>query len=65
MRSVQENPADPLGSIGPAIRPATPPAPSPAKTFETVDYLPPGLAEKPADPTPINPGVWSDDSGND
>lgn len=40
MREVHENPADPLGSLGPAIKPATPARPDPVRQFEQASDLP-------------------------
>lgn len=58
MRSTNE-PVDRLPTLGAPIRPATPPTPEPAKTFELGNWqstLPDGLAEKP-DPAPA-PLAW-------
>lgn len=61
MRSTTDNPVDPLGNLGQAIKPAAPaPAPSPAQGFELGNWattLPDGLAEKPAEPAPADPVV--------
>jgi len=56
MRSTNDNPVDPLGQIGPAIRPEpTKPAPPPSQPFTAGDWAPKGLviSEKPA--APVNP----------
>lgn len=34
MRSTTDNPVDPLGNLGPAIKPKAAPAPDPVKVFE-------------------------------
>lgn len=37
MRTTNDNPVDPLGTLGPAVKPATPPAPDPVKAFEHIN----------------------------
>lgn len=37
MREVNDNPVDPLGSLGPAVKPATPTAPDQFKAFEHIN----------------------------
>lgn len=54
MKSVNDNPIDPLGGLGAPIRPAALKPPETVKPFETGDWLPPGLKEKPAEP-PADP----------
>lgn len=37
MREVNDNPVDPLGNLGPAIKPKAAPAPDPIKSFEQIN----------------------------
>lgn len=36
MKTTNDNPVDPLGSLGSPIRPAAPPAPDPVREFEHI-----------------------------
>ncbi len=40
MRSTTDNPVDPLGTLGKAIKPTAPAAPDPVKSFESATDLP-------------------------